>query len=506
MAAFVLLSLFSGFWSQRVLPALLSFGLLVAGLAETGRAADRYGDQQRPFRDRRFAVDVYTKVMRRDFPPSVLGLGVVAVLLLGACSAATDPRLPPAAGEFRIPEFEPGKCRFDYRASVSKVSSDGVVEWSRDIPWTGFGESQPLAVDDLIVLSTSSGVAALNLEGEAVWQSDTGRMIAVTPDGLFVFGREGLKRLIPSSGETQWEWSGTGQYGMGGPLPVTGSAVVINDAGTVRAIGQGSGKELWNVETVGEHSHPPVLGEDGNIYHAAFEGVLYAISPDDGVVLWEWRAQPGVAITNRIESNDGVVTVQTTSLLGDPGSIEPPGDAERLVAIDAATGIELWRTSLGQDEVAERGGSLVVFRRGAALEARRLADGDVQWRTEGKQIRNSDGRIQAVGDAFVVFGGRQNRVFTAYDVSDGALLWSTNLGEFSYSRGRALGGLLIIGSAADSSSFVVDQLDAGRVHALDIDTGKVVWEQTFRDAASDTIAEIDDGFIIATQDPPIFCD
>lgn len=446
---------------------------------------------------------------KRSVLRTVSAVGIVGLLLLSGCSPSTDPRLPPAAGEFRIPEFQPGKCKFDYQAAVSFVTRNGVVEWSRDVPWTGFGDSPPLIVDDLIVVATESGVAALNLKGEAVWQADGDDTIAATADSLFVFGYDGLKRLAPSSGETKWEWSGTGLFGLGGPLPVGDSAVFINDAGTIRAIDQDSGQEVWDVQTVGDHSHPPVLAQDGNIYHAAFEGVLYAISPDNGVVLWEWRARPGVAITDQIEAENGVVTLLTRSLSGDPFSSEAPSDAEQFIALDASTGSELWRTPVRSQtgEVVERWSSLVVIRQGRTLEARRLSDGELQWTTDRTQVRNNSiDPIAATEDSFVIFGGRKSRVVTAYDISTGAELWSTVLGEFEHSIGVVFGDLLIVGSTTELSSAVVDQVDAGPVHALDIDTGNVVWEHTFRDSASDTVAEIEAGFIIATQDPPIFCD
>jgi outer membrane protein assembly factor BamB len=247
---------------------------------------------------------------------------------------------------------------------------------------------------------------------------------------------------------------------------------------------------------------PPALAY-GRMYLPTFAGLLYALSPRTGAVLWRYTsgrcawASPAVA--------SGLVF--ETFLLRPP-ACRPGVDAHgALLAFDAQTGAVRWRTELPATEssplaaggvvwvgdwagdvsafaartgrlrwrfhadapvkssAALAGGRLYVATYGGHLYALDAWTGRQLWRASVQRRLFGRGRFYstpAVGHGRVYLGSTDGKVY-AYGARTGALRWSFSTGGYVYGSPALAGDLVLIGSYD------------GRLYALDAATGRPRW-------------------------------
>lgn len=247
---------------------------------------------------------------------------------------------------------------------------------------------------------------------------------------------------------------------------------------------------------------PPALA-DGRLYLPTFAGLLVALDPRTGRVLWRYDsgrcawASPAVA--------SGLV-LQTFLLR--PPACRPDVDVHGvLAAFDVATGKLRWRVELPATEssplvagglvwIGDWSGAVSAF---SVLTGRRrwtfAADGPVKsspalaggrlyaatyagslyaldpwtgaelWRASVQRRLGPDGRFYAtpaVAHGRVYIGATDGKVY-AYAARTGALLWSFSTGGYVYAAPAVWGSLVLVGSYS------------GRFYALDAATGAVRW-------------------------------
>ncbi len=313
----------------------------------------------------------------------------------------------------------------------------------------------------------------------------------------------------PSELTLTWEV----EVGKGDSSPLVSDDVVyvfsrVNEAETVSAYRLGDGERLWRTSyeapfkpltIVGEHGAGPYstpLVAGGRLFTLGITAVLTAWSVEDGAQLWqkdvgsEFKfARPFYGASQAPMLADGKLIVH----LGGPGD-------GALMAIDPATGREIWRLpgdgpAYGSPILVEREGvrQIVTLTQGRAIGVD-LESGRLLWETPFKvSIDTTSLTPLEVGESIVLSGNqiptRAYRVSKKGDSWSVDEVWSNDQLSMMYSSPISAGGRIV--------GFVTQ--NKGQVVALDPDTGEVVWEGPGRFgenawllAAGDTVIAIRD--------------
>jgi outer membrane protein assembly factor BamB len=259
---------------------------------------------------------------------------------------------------------------------------------------------------------------------------------------------------------------------------------------------------LWTFHGGSLLEFPPALA-DGRLYLPTFAGLLVALDPATGRVLWR-RASGRCAWASPAVASGLVVE---TFLLRPP-ACRPDVDARgMLVAFDGRTGAVRWRVRLAATEssplvaggvvwIGDWSGAVSAFalRTGrrrwtfqadaAVKSSITLADGKIfagtyggslyaldpwtgaeLWRSSVQRRLGPDGRFYstpAAAHGRVYIGATDGKVY-AFAARDGTLLWSHSTGAYVYSAPAVWRDLVLIGSYSE------------RFYALDAATGAVRW-------------------------------
>ena len=211
--------------------------------------------------------------------------------------------------------------------------------------------------------------------GRQLWRTPLDEELIGSPavaDGLvYVYGgsyhddpRGRLFALSVSTGQVVWQAATHGGQCGGAsafhktPQVAGGVVVLRGPAGHLRGLDAGSGRERWRVPM----DAVPVVGTPTRVIVGVPEsasvltpGALQALDRRTGRTLWTTTFRPG-ELTERIDINDAkapIVAATDSVVLTQvgPNPYLPPG-VSGLVALDAATGRERWRTTQGYVEAA----------------------------------------------------------------------------------------------------------------------------------------------------------
>jgi outer membrane protein assembly factor BamB len=279
-------------------------------------------------------------------------------------------------------------------------------------------------------------------------------IMPVVADGrVFVADDSGtVGALDEASGEELWSAS-VGSPIRASPVVVDGAVVVGSDFGDVAAFRAGDGAQLWRFATSGPVSAAPAA-IDSTVYIGGEDGFLYALDAVTGDE--RWSILIGAPVTRGPAISDGVIYI------GAQGGL--------LTAIDADTRVTLWSVALGDGAVgtpALADGSVYVGRGIDAttesahdLVALSAGDGSVRWTfasATGEQVH-----LGAVGDDLAYAVSEDNSVY-ALERGSGAIVWS-------HATDGKIGSLA---SLVDGTLYVSST--DGSVRALDAKTGALHW-------------------------------
>lgn len=240
-----------------------------------------------------------------------------------------------------------------------------------------------------------------------------------------------------------------------------GRAVVAS--GGLTALDVDEGDKLWTRAVEGWLRAPPTLTGD-TAYVATWgspstQGVA-AVALEDGRT--RWRALPDVEAATAPTLADGAVYVG--------GSL----NSELVVALDARSGDELWRSRVGQYATTSAVAADAVYVGAGdthAVVALEASDGDERWRAE------TDGRVfgaPAVVDGTVYAGTRAGTLY-ALDAETGDQQWEANVASD-------------VGASVAATDDAVYVPGSESVTALDR-SGEELWSGTVSDGAhSPTVA------------------
>ncbi|WP_448581684.1 outer membrane protein assembly factor BamB family protein [Thermaurantiacus sp.] len=213
------------------------------------------------------------------------------------------------------------------------------------------------------------------------------------------------------------------------------------------------------------------------------DGLVRAFAADTGARLWEARLVPARRQASRPAFGGGV------SLDGDRVfAATGTGDA---VALDAATGSELWRVRIG---VPLRGaptvadGRVLVMTQDNRLTALSAATGEQLWQVtatlEPAAILGPGAPAVELGT--VVAGFASGELF-ALRVENGRTVWQDQLARTG--RTTALGALsAIVASPVIDRGRVFAIGHGGRMVAIELATGQRVWERSFAGVSTPAVA------------------
>lgn len=186
--------------------------------------------------------------------------------------------------------------------SADQVAGQMSVRWYRPIEAYISQNVQLIASDGVILVSTARGLYALNpATGATVWRFDTELPLGNSPtvaDGIVYVGGHDRKihALDVRNGTHLWAYAGAGAGYDTNPLVVGGRVFAGNRDGYMYAIGAHGtpqqGQLLWRYKTGGP-IHLSAAYRSGAIFFASNDNRAYALSAEDGGLLWRSPKLPG---------------------------------------------------------------------------------------------------------------------------------------------------------------------------------------------------------------------
>jgi len=240
--------------------------------------------------------------------------------------------------------------------------------------------------------------------------------------------------------------------------------------------------DAWDIFT----SSPAVV--NGKVYFGCGDGNVYAVDASTGLLQWKFPTR-GVVHASPAVAN-GVVYI---------GSWD-----STLYAIDAETGQAKWTFAAGQDDTIHNqvgfqsspavvDGTVYVGCRDAHVYALDAATGRKKW--DYPTSKSWVIGTPAVRDGVVYVGTSDSARFMALDAKTGRLRFNFKAQAYVFSSGAIAGDLVYFGN------------HAGRVFAVDLKTGKAVWEFRTEGAKADPLKVVnEDGSLRQEAFAPLFND
>lgn len=298
------------------------------------------------------------------------------------------------------------------------------------------------------------------------------------------------------------KWAFAIEGGRYGQPTVYGNRVFIgSSSGRVYALNAKTGcvawlfSSEWGVRTAPFVSKNPAAPSGYAVYFGDYDKVVYAADAGSGKMLWQLKVEgfARAVLTGAPVAAGGVLYVPT-STFEEAAATNPvyPCCVGRgsLVAIDEKTGKQLWKTYTIKDA--------------AKPQARKNPAGTQMWGPAGSSIWSAPtidlkrGQIYVTtGDSYTdVDDGHMSDAVVALDLKTGAIRWKNQLtGDDNFINGCGPGrpnnplncpvkigpdvdfGSSAILAKAEGRDVLVAGQKSGVVHALDPDTGKVLWQR-----------------------------
>lgn len=244
--------------------------------------------------------------------------------------------------------------------------------------------------------------------------------------------------------------------------------------GTVYAFSPYDGRLLWQYRIGAAMESAPTLG--GNtVFVGSDDHSLYALDLSSHNVLWR----------SHVEGN--ITTPPTVS-----GSVVYTGDsAGYLYALDTANGAPLWRAKANSwfaGQPAAYAGTIYAGSYDGSLYAIRATDGAVRWRYHtGGAVASSP---IVVGG--IVYTGSNDGALYAFDAASGVLRWRYQTGGSVYSSPAVVNGTVYVGSFD------------GAIYALRASDGLLLWRHQTGALVSSSPAVVEGAVYVGSGDGNVY--
>jgi outer membrane protein assembly factor BamB/class 3 adenylate cyclase len=408
-------------------------------------------------------------------------------------------------GPFRISKYDPATGVLAATLNVSPVAGGGLSGLAIDADGHVFANMGALGLVELDrtgkqlrAWSNGGETGVLDPGGNAIylasdrapgWSTASLRKYAIPPLSSLTMYHAGPDRtgLMPGPGPTgkpsiAWDVSRSGAIPFSiMPLVASGRVIVADASGTLAALDEGTGRELWTIG-LGSTTHSSPVLVDGLVVAATDAGTLIAAKAADGARAWQ-KTIGGGAITASLLVADGALYL---------------GDENRsLVRLDPETGRQVWSVDVGGPVTrgpAFAGGVIYIGATGGQFSAIDAVTHRVLWTA---QLGPGEVGTPTVGDGRVYVGrglhaSAPPHDLVAMDVRDGSFLWSF---------ASPAGGQVHMGGLANGVVYAVS--DDGNVYALDAATGARRWTAHTNGSIGTLAGLVDDIVYVSSADQTI---
>lgn len=272
--------------------------------------------------------------------------------------------------------------------------------------WEPLEFSQPVVVDDTVLVGTSSGdLVAVSLStGRGLWKARTGARIdataTVTEHGLVVVGNDlGVMSAIEPGGNIVWTFDTSGE--IDGRATVAGATVFFqNSEEILYAVDLETGAERWEYQrdvpdyfTLKGAPQPQV--HEGIVYAGFADGFLVALDAATGSVVWG----------RDLGGGDTKFTDVDSLPVYDGGLIYVASYSGGVYALDAHDGSVVWRNELsGASETLIDGDHLYVTTASRRVACLDKASGRLIWKV--RHLESTPTKPILFGD-YLMYGGSE---------------------------------------------------------------------------------------------------
>jgi outer membrane protein assembly factor BamB len=289
---------------------------------------------------------------------------------------------------------------------------------------------------------------------------------------------------MPAPLKPELAWSFATGKPIKGSAAIAGNRVYFGDeAGVLRALDLGNGREFWSFKTEGPIEATPLV-QDGAVYVGSADEHLYALDAATGALRWKYKTGGKILGSANFAQNPGT-----------PGVWILVGSYDASMhCVDAATGKAVWTRATDNyinGTPAILGSDAIVFGGcDSVIRVLRLADGE-----ELRQI-DSEAYVAssiAVRDGRGYVGNYGNQVL-ALDPRAGSIEWKYRDRNFPY-----------YSSAAVTEEFVIIGGRDKRLHCLERATGAVSWVFQTRKPVDGSPVVCGDAVIVGSEDGRLYC-
>lgn len=240
---------------------------------------------------------------------------------------------------------------------------------------------------------------------------------------------------------------------------------------------------------------PVVAG--GKLFVVDVDATVHAFAADTGAGLWSTAMTEGKK--NRAARFGGGVSY-------DDGKVFATDGLGDVVAMDAATGKELWRAKPGgplRGAPTIANGNIYVLSQDNQMFALGEADGKVAWTGSGTlESQGVFGVAAPAASAGSVVAGFSSGELNAYRYENGRVLWQDALSRTSISTSvSSLSDIDADPVIDEGNVYAVGQ--GGRMVALNLSTGQRLWEQNFAGISTPWVAG--EWIFVVTDDAKLIC-
>ena len=315
-----------------------------------------------------------------------------------------------------------------------------------------------------------------------LWTYEAGDSIessaAIVGRTVFAGSQKGeLVSLNLDNGAVYWKFPTGAPIGESSPAYSAGVVYVGNLDGWLNALSAADGRKLWAFKANSEIKSSPVVVGD-RVLIGSYDQHLYCLNARSGSVLWKVRTDGPVHATPSISGGMAFIA----------------GCDEWFRAIRISDGREVFKVASG----AYTGASPALYG-GAAFYGTfdnevlmvQLAERRIAWRYQHPERHFPFYSSAAVGNNFVVLGGRDKLVHALN--TSGKALWTFASGARVESSPAISGGRVYVGS------------NDGRFYVLNLSNGAKLWEFNAGSAVSASPAIANGRIVVGSQDGRLYC-
>ena len=339
-------------------------------------------------------------------------------------SFATPPKPQPSAPNDGWPTFHNNAPRAG--VSPSKLDPPLNLRWSSRLDFQ-FGQTSPLVSDGILFTASEDGH---------------------------------IRARDPYTGIMRWDRAvGDVYYYVGTPTVADGVVFATSygeGGGSVWAFDELSGATLWQVSRqtgLDFNARIAMASADGLVFGSAWGGQMYALSQENGSVVWSFQT--------------GDVPLGGPTVAG--GLVVEGTLSGQLFALDELTGAPVWSVALDGDTYSPplfAEGNVYVGTYAGSMYAIDAYSGDVVWQSGG--FGDLEGETPAYDGQSIYFGSSGYGIsFFALNATTGAALWNASVL-----------GASVISSAAYANGLLFTTWTDGFLRTLRASDGVILDEQS----------------------------